>query len=181
MGETNFIADIGYEQDANVVYLLDLALRREITLVIPEICFYEIYTPIYTKINRRLKLSEEIRKESNQLKRSRFYKDIADEMKTIAEKLDDTYKKDLEKFDYSLNKIKDICTQISYTERGHKNAYLLTLDKRYGLINPDASIYESIKEFARKNKGIKIHLNKNTDDFDKPIIHKELKGLGHCR
>ncbi len=70
--------------------------------------------------------------------------------------------------------LKQICIVIDYSPIIHTRSYLITLDKRYDIVNPDASIYESIKEFARENDGIKIHLNKNTNDFDKKIIRKEL-------
>ncbi|HID26685.1 MAG TPA: hypothetical protein EYP22_02415 [Methanosarcinales archaeon] len=101
-------------------------------------------------------------------------------MKRIAESLENTYYIDIKKFDDAINTIKSICTIIPYTESMHKNAYLITLDKRYDLEDPDASIYASIKEFASmeevKNYEL-LFLTKNWRDFDKTIIKNELNNL----
>ena len=42
VGETNFLVDLGLEQDRNVTYLTKLAIERKITLIVPEISFFEV-------------------------------------------------------------------------------------------------------------------------------------------
>ncbi|MFQ6061628.1 MAG: PIN domain-containing protein, partial [Methanosarcinales archaeon] len=143
IAETNFLADLGYQQDKGAEYLLKCALNSKIYIAIPEVSFYEIYGVIYKKGKYRLELANNLRKESNQLSRSALYTELSEKMKRIAESLENTYYIDLERFDDAINTLKSICTIIPYTESMHKNAYLITLDKRYDLEDPDASIYGS--------------------------------------
>lgn len=178
IGETNFLVDLGYHQDKNVVHLFDLVLAGRINLVVPEISFHEIWGVFTKKSKRRLNLSNNLREEANQIRRTDHGVLLSERMKDLAESIDESVNKDKEIVDGFIRSVKEICTVIPYTTNIHKNAFLMTVDGSYGTIEPDASIYESIKEFAKDTGGIKIHLNKNTDDFDKPIIHKELKELG---
>jgi len=177
IGETNFIIDFGLDQDDNVKYLIGLASDGKIKLVVPEISFFEVWGDILSKIKRRKELAESLRQEANQIGRSSYAGKIAKNLKESAKLLEESYNADLYSLENSLEILKQICTIIDYSPEVHTRAYLVTLDERYGLINPDASIYESIKEFSRENDGVKIHLNKNTNDFDKKIIHKELNEL----
>jgi len=178
IGETNFLIDAGLEQDDNVKYLVRLALDGKIKLIVPEISFFEVWKAILSKIKRRKELAENLRNEANQMSRSSYAGKIAKNLKESAKLLEDSYDADMSSLENSLGILEQICTTIDYSPTIHTRSYLVTLDERYGLVNPDASVYESIKGFAKENEGIKIHLNKNTYDFDKRIIHKELKDLG---
>jgi len=178
VGETNFLIDFGLAQDDNVKYIVKLASHGKVSLVVPEISFFEVWGAILSKIKRRKELAENLRKEANQIGGSNYAGKTAKNLKESAKLLEESYDADISSLEDSLEMIKQICTIINYSPAIHTRSYLITLDKRYDLVNPDASIYESIKEFARENDGIKIHLNKNTNDFDKKIIHKELKELG---
>jgi hypothetical protein len=178
IGETNFLVDVDLQQDIRIKHLVELAMKEKITLVVPEISFFEVWGAILSKINRRKELAENLRKEANQINRSSYAEKTAKNLKESAKLLEESYDVDIYSLEDSLKILKQICTVIDYSPTIHTRSYLITLDKRYDLVNPDASIYESINAFAKENDGIKIHLNKNTDDFDKKIINKELNDLG---
>jgi len=178
IGETNFLVDAGLDQDNNVGYIVRLALDGKIKLIVPEISFFEVWGAILSKIKRRKELAENLRKEANQIGGSNYAGKTVKNLKESAKLLEESYDADIYSLEDSLEMTKQICTIIDYSPAIHARSYLITLDKRYGLVNPDASVHESIKQFARENEGIKIRLNKNTNDFDKKIIHKELKELG---
>ena len=178
VGETNFLVDLGLEQDKNVTHLTKLSIGRKITLIVPEISFFEVWRAVLSKTRKRKELAESLKQEANQIRRSSYGAEIAESLKGSAKLLEESYDADLSFLENPLEILKQICTVTEYSPRIHSRSYLVTLDERYGLVDPDASIYESIKEFAKEIKGVKIHLNKNTGDFDKPIIHKELKELG---
>ncbi|NCN65142.1 MAG: hypothetical protein GW779_06300 [Candidatus Altiarchaeum hamiconexum] len=152
-------------------------MKEKIALVVPEISFFEVWEVILSKIKRRKELAENLRKEANQIGRSNYAEKSAKNLKESAKLLEESYAADMSSLEDSLKILKQICTIIDYSPTIHTRSYLITLDKRYDIVNPDASVYESIKEFARENDGIKIHPNKNTDDFDKKIIREELNNL----
>jgi len=174
IGETNFVVDLGYQQDKNVAYLFDLVLAGRIKLVVPEISLHEMWSVFTKKSKRRLELSIALKEEANQMKRSEHGHILSEQMKNIGKLIEESVNKDKEIIDGFIQSIKDVSVIIPYTTEIHKNAFLMTLNGLYGLPEPDASIYESINAFVKENKGVKIHLNKNTKDFDKDIIHKEM-------
>ncbi len=112
------------------------------------------------------------------MKRSEHGHILSEQMKNIGKLIEESVNKDKEIIDGFIQSIRDVSVIIPYTTEIHKNAFLMTLNGLYGLPEPDASIYESINAFVKENKGVKIHLNKNTKDFDKDIIHKEMNEFG---
>ncbi|PKP56367.1 MAG: hypothetical protein CVT89_06350 [Candidatus Altiarchaeales archaeon HGW-Altiarchaeales-2] len=178
IGETNFIVDLGYHQDKNVTYLFDLVLAGRINLVVPELSLHEMWGVFTKKSKKRLDLSIAIKEEANQMKRSDHGLILSEQMKNIGKLIEESVNKDKEIIDGFIQSIKEVSIIIPYTTEIHKNAFLMTLNGLYGLTEPDASIYESINAFVKENNGVRIHLNKNTKDFDKDIIHKEMNEFG---
>lgn len=169
---------MGFEQDKNIKYLIELAAGLKITLVIPEISFSESQRVLVSRIDLQKKLAKKLREE---VKRSIIeYHSIIEKKLKAAELLEQISQDEEQGLNHALSLLSssDFCKITPYTPEIHTRSYLTSLDKRYDLTEKDASIYESIKHFARECewKDKKIFLTKD-NDFNKPIILKELEKL----
>ncbi len=88
IGETNFLLDIGLQQDIRIKHLIELAIKEKITLIVPEISFFEVWGAILSKIKKRKELAENLRKEANQIGRSNYAEKIAKNLKESAKLLE---------------------------------------------------------------------------------------------
>ena len=180
LGETNFLLDVAFRQDANCEYLFQLANEGRIQIAIPEYALAEAEGAGAQKLLNRLKALEPALYALRQFSRSAYH-DVEDLIRGIEQLMDDVKVIEIPLVVEKISSLRQSAITIPFTPE-----ILLQVELREAKQIPpfkkgDIRIYESILKFAAENQGSGfnfVFLNRDRKDFDHPKIHAELQALG---
>ena len=179
LGETNFILDVAFQQDANCEYLFRLADEHRMQMVLPEYAVAEAEGTGVQRLLNQLRDLEPALSALRQFRRSAYHEvdDLIRGIEQLAEKV-----KTIE-IPLVVERISNLQQRAAIIPLTPE--ILLQVELREAKQIPpfkkgDIRIYESILKFAAENQGsgvTLVFLTRDRKDFDHLPIHAELQGV----
>ncbi|MDY6902190.1 MAG: PIN domain-containing protein [Cyanobacteriota bacterium] len=173
--ESNFVLELALfqEQYESCQELLDLAETNKIHLIVPAFSLAEPYETLIRNNKKRQKLSEDLKTELSQLRRSVPYQEQIRTFEDTTAFLVSSQQEQKQRLDAVIEKILKVCQIIPLT------AEILTAaikyQSEYNLEPQDSIVYASVLEHIRKSdEKLRCFLNRNSKDFDDPDIKESL-------
>lgn len=173
--ESNFVLELALlqEQHQSCQELLDLAEINKIRLILPAFSLAEPYETLIRNNKKRQKLSEDLKKELSQLRRSRPYQEQIRTFEDTTAFLVSSQQEQKQKLDAVIEKILKVCEIIPLTAEILTEA--IKYQSEYNLEPQDSIVYASVLEHMSKTyERQRCFLNRNSKDFDDPDIKESL-------
>lgn len=173
--ESNFVLELALlqEQHQSCQELLDLAEINKIRLILPAFSLAEPYETLIRNNKKRQKLSEDLKKELSQLRRSRPYQEQIRTFEDTTAFLVSSQQEQKQKLDAVIKKILKVCQIIPLTAEILTEA--IKYQSEYNLEPQDSIVYASVLEHMSKTyERQRCFLNRNSKDFDDPDIKESL-------
>lgn len=179
--ESNFILELALEQEqhASCQELLSLGERQHIQLILPAFAVAETYETMIRRAKNRETLTQRIVQETQQLSRSKSYKERTETLQTVTSLLAQSIEEDKERLNTTLEIVLRLAETIplSHTILASATQFQKTLDLR----PQDSIIYASVLEHLQHSEPQQhCFLNRNFKDFDDPEIVDTLEAY-HCK
>jgi hypothetical protein len=178
--ESNAIFDLAFERDRNVSYLVELAGKAKIALIVAEYALVEADGRSVSIIEARESRIREFDQFLGQLGRGAQYQSTVRAVREQLDALLSNCNQDRIRFKETLEDLRQICTVIPQTPQAHVNGELRFKSARPPFKPEDCQIYEAILEFVRTHQSEYqnlLFLTKDREDFDWQEIHDELTAL----
>lgn len=178
--ETNFVLEQAFlqEEHGSCTRLLEAAAAKKIELVLPAYSMGEPYEKLIRRRRERKQLSDRLRQELHELRRSAPYANEAEQYSDLARLLIDSNEQENQRLNEVLSRILDIATIIPTDSDVLKNA--LMAQRALGLSPQDSIVYAAVRKHLVMQNGTRCFINKNTRDFLEPRIVAEFEAH-HCK
>lgn len=171
--ETNFVLEQAFLQEEHgaCTRLLDAAEAKDIELVLPAYSVGEPYEKLIRRRKERRQLSERLRQELNELRRSAPYANEAEQYSDLARLLIDSNEQENQRLNEILGRVLDIATIIPTDSDVLKNA--LVAQQELGFSPQDSIVYAAVRKHLIVQERPRCFINKNTRDFLEPRVAAE--------
>ena len=179
LGETNFLLDFAFKQDANCEYLVELADKQQVQMAIPEYAFAEAEGAGVQKLLNRLRTLEPALYALRQFSRSAYH-DLDDLIRGIEQLMDSVKTTEIPLVVEKISNFRQLATIIPLTPEILVQAKLREAKQIPPFKKSDIRIYETVLKFAAENQGSEFNfmfLTRDRKDFDHPHVHAELQAL----
>lgn len=176
--ESNFVLEHALEQeDCNsCAEIIQLAVNRRLTLVIPAFSLAEPHYAISGKAKTRLRLAEDLRTHLVELGRSKPYRAIPASFDALAATLIARAEFEREGLRRSISTLLQAAEMIPLDASILRAASAMEIE--YGLPGQDSIVLASVLAHLRsKTPPESCFLNRNSKDFDEPDIRERLEAL----
>ncbi|MEM7714561.1 MAG: PIN domain-containing protein [Cyanobacteria bacterium P01_A01_bin.68] len=173
--ESNFVLELALlqEQHKSCQELLDLAEAKLICIVVPAFSLAEPYETLIRNNKKRQKLSEDVKQELSQLRRSQPYQEQIRTFEDTTAFLVSSQQEQKQRLDAVLEKILEVCEIIPLTSKILTEA--IKYQSEYNLEPQDSIVYASvIDHISKSEERQRCFLNRNSKDFDDPDIKESL-------
>lgn len=173
--ESNFVLELALlqEQYKSCQELLDLAESKKIRLIVPAFSLAEPYETLIRNNKKRQKLSEDLKKELSQLRRSQPYQEQIRTFEDTTAFLVSSQQEQKQRLDAVIEKILKVCQIIPLTVEILTAA--IKYQSEYNLEPQDSIVYASVLEhMSKSDERQRCFLNRNSKDFDDPDIKESL-------
>ena len=173
--ESNFVLELALlqEQHKSCQELFDLAEAKRIRLIVPAFSLAEPYETLIRNNKKRQKLSEDLKKELSQLRRSQPYQEQIRTFEDTNAFLVSSQQEQKQRLDAVIEKILEVCEIIPLTAKILTEA--IKYQSEYNLEPQDSIVYASVIEHTSKSEERqRCFLNRNSKDFDDPDIKESL-------
>jgi len=180
LGETNFILDVAFQQDANCEYLFRLTDEQRIQMAIPEYALAEAEGTGVQRLLNQLRDLEPALYALRQLSRSAYH-NLDSLIRGVEQLMHAVKTSEIPLVAERISNLRRRATTIPLTSEILLRAELREARQIPPFKKSDIRIYESILKFAAENQGNGVNfvfLTRDRKDFDYPPIHAELRGLG---
>ena len=176
--ETNFVLELAYLRNTsdNCQGLLDLAADGKISLVVPAFALIEARLAWRSKVARRNRLHSDVRKELGELSRSRPLTDIASQSQAFVAALIDTAEQDRGRLESAVDDLLRQATVLPTESAIVTQARAAEI--LWDLSPQDSVVCMTVLDHAGRNKGPKLFVTQNKNDFRVPQIEEELTRHG---
>ena len=160
--ETNFVLEQAFlqEEHGSCTRLLEAAAAKKIELVLPAYSMGEPYEKLIRRRRERKQLSDRLRQELHELRRSAPYANEAEQYSDLARLLIDSNEQENQRLNEVLSRILDIATIIPTDSDVLKNA--LMAQRALGLSPQDSIVYAAVRKHLVMQNGTRCFINKNT-------------------
>ena len=173
--ESNFVLELALlqEQHKSCQELFDLAEAKRIRLIVPAFSLAEPYETLIRNNKKRQKLSEDLKKELSQLRRSQPYQEQIRTFEDTNAFLVSSQQEQKQRLDAVIEKILEVCEIIPLTSKILTEA--IKYQSEYNLEPQDSIVYASVIDHTSKfDERQRCFLNRNSKDFDDPDIKESL-------
>lgn len=178
--ETNFVLEQAFlqEEHDSCARLLEEAEARNIELVLPAYSLGEPYEKLGRRRRERRQLSDQLRKELHELRRSAPYANEAEQYSDLVRLLIDSNEQEYQRLNVVLGRTLDIATIIPTDADVLRDA--LAAQHDLGLSPQDSIVYAAVRKHLVLQNGARCFINKNTRDFMEPRVAAEFEAH-HCK
>lgn len=176
--ESNFILEVALmqEQHESCNNIIELAEKRKINLIIPAYSLVEPFEAIKRHANTRIRFSQDLKKELNQILRSKPYQEEMQAILKVSDLLLKSQEDEKQRLQETILKLINVADIVPLTVDiiSRANEYQI----KHQFSPQDSLVYASVinhlKSSALKKK---CFMNRNSKDFDEPDIVNELEEL----
>jgi len=179
--ESNFVLELALtqEQHESCKRIIELSEEGKVSLVIPAYSLVEPYETLTRYSKERARVSNDLASQVRQLSRSKNYQDEMDALQEVSGVLARRSVEEKERFRNIVDRLLTVAeviplnTHILLSASKHQLAHKLSL--------PDAIVYASVlSDLNTSTSTAKCFLNRNSKDFDDPVIEETLD-LSGCK
>jgi predicted nucleic acid-binding protein len=179
--ESNFVLEQALQQEqcdaCNAI--LDLAAVGRVSLVVPAFSLAEPHQALALKEKTRNRLSNELQAHISELGRSKAYRAVPDDFRSLVGILIRSAEQEREGLQGAITGLLDTAAVISLNSAILRSALELQTD--LGMSGQDAIVLASVLEHLQSNSPTEnCFLSRNSRDFDDPDVRDRLDRFG-CR
>ena len=173
--ETNFLLEVAYLREGHQACeaIIDLALSKSITLVLPSFCVTEARMAWQRQAKQRSEFHEKLTAQIRELSRSKPLADLQDKSRELTAALIKNSEEDRHRLDAVLQRVFQCAVIEPVSDATVKSA--IDYENSLGLSPQDSLVYVSVLQHMQSDPSAKkCFLTKNSKDFANPDIYDEL-------